>query len=66
MLKDRDPDVRRAEELGVSLFAGEAEGRFDIVLRDAAAGELKPVYDFMDDLPDLRRLRNTDPAGRTR
>ena len=53
MLKERDPDVRRAEELGISLFAGEAEGRLDIVLRDAAEGKLAPLYDFMDDLPGL-------------
>ena len=53
MLKERDPDVRHAEEMGVSLFAGEAEGRLDSVLRDAAHGELKPLYNFMEDLPDL-------------
>jgi hypothetical protein len=53
MLKDRDPDVRRAEELGISLFAGEAEGRLEMVLRDAANGQLKPLYNFMDDLPAL-------------
>ncbi|MCA1817804.1 MAG: radical SAM protein [Acidobacteria bacterium] len=53
MLKERDRDVRRAEELGVSLFAGEAEGRLDGVLRDAAENRLKPLYNFMDDLPEL-------------
>jgi radical SAM superfamily enzyme YgiQ (UPF0313 family) len=53
MLKDRDPEVRRAEEMGVSLFSGEAEGRLDPVLQDAAREQLKPLYDFMDDLPDL-------------
>lgn len=53
MLKERDPDVRRAEEMGISIFAGEAEGRLEIVLQDAANGKLKPLYDFMDDLPDL-------------
>lgn len=53
MLKERDRDVRRAGEMGVSLFAGEAEGRLEIVLQDAARGELKPLYNFMDDLPDL-------------
>jgi radical SAM superfamily enzyme YgiQ (UPF0313 family) len=40
-------------DLGVAMFAGEAEGRFDSVMRDAAAGSLAPVYNFMDDLPDL-------------
>ncbi|MGI9064807.1 MAG: B12-binding domain-containing radical SAM protein [Pyrinomonadaceae bacterium] len=53
MLKERDPDVQRAAEMGISLFAGEAEGRLSQVLRDALAGSLAPLYDFMDDLPDL-------------
>jgi radical SAM superfamily enzyme YgiQ (UPF0313 family) len=53
MLDQRDPDVRAAEELGVSLFAGEAENRIDELLRDAASGRLKPIYNYMDDLPSL-------------
>src|SRR5262249_4876746 len=53
MLAERDPDVRRAEEMGVSLFAGEAEGRLEQVLRDAAAGQLRPIYNYMNDLPGL-------------
>ncbi|MCU0990800.1 MAG: radical SAM protein, partial [Xanthomonadales bacterium] len=35
------------------LFAGEAEGRLDDLLRAAYRGELKPLYNFMDDLPGL-------------
>ncbi len=42
-----------ARDLGVSLFAGEAEGRLDDVLRDAAGGVLKPLYNFINDLPGL-------------
>ncbi|HJZ78740.1 MAG TPA: radical SAM protein, partial [Pyrinomonadaceae bacterium] len=53
MLAERDPHVRRAEELGVSLFAGEAEGRLGEVLGDAARNQLKPLYNFMNDLPHL-------------
>jgi len=53
MLSERDPYARRAEEMGVSLFAGEAEGRLDEVLRDAATQQLKPLYNFMNDLPNL-------------
>lgn len=53
MLKERDPDVLRAEEMGVSLFSGEAEGRLDKVIQDAAHNRLQPLYDFMNDLPDL-------------
>ena len=43
----------RAQALGISLFAGEAEGRLDEVLRDADAGTLKPLYNFMNDLPGI-------------
>ena len=53
MLPDMPPDLRAAQALGVSLFAGEAEGRLDMVLRDAHAGRLAPLYDFMADLPGL-------------
>ena len=53
MLPDMPADMREAQALGVSLFAGEAEGRLDAVLRDAFHGQLKPLYNFMDDLPGL-------------
>jgi radical SAM family protein len=53
MLAERDLHVRRAEEIAVSLFAGEAEGRLGEVLLDAAHNRLKPLYNFMDDLPGL-------------
>ena len=53
MLDGVDPDLDRARALGVSLFAGEAEGRIDTILRDAAIGTLKPLYNFMADLPAL-------------
>jgi hypothetical protein len=54
MLAERDPDVRRAEEMGVFLFAGEAEeGRLEQVLSDAVEGRLQPLYNFMSDLPAL-------------
>ena len=53
MLDGEDPDLRRAREIGVSLFAGEAEGRLDQVLQDAFAGRLAPLYDHMQDLPGI-------------
>lgn len=53
MLKDRDPDVQKALDMGVSVFAGEAEGRLAQVLKDAFYGDLQPVYNFMDDLPNI-------------
>src|SRR5262245_33158207 len=38
MLGGVTPDLKHALDLGVSLFAGEAEERLDDLLRDAAAG----------------------------
>jgi hypothetical protein len=53
MLEERDPDVQTALDMGVTVFAGEAEGRLEQVLKDAFYGDMRPVYNFMDDLPDL-------------
>ncbi len=61
---ERDPDVRRAEEMGVFLFAGEAEeGRLEQVLRDAIDGRSQPLYNFMNDLPNLEGVPAAGPAG---
>jgi radical SAM superfamily enzyme YgiQ (UPF0313 family) len=53
MLNEVQADLQVALDIGCSLFAGEAEGRFDGILQDAATGTLKPIYNFMNDLPSL-------------
>jgi hypothetical protein len=53
MLPEMQADLQAALDIGISLFAGEAEGRLDTVLRDAAAGTLAPIYNHLDDLPPL-------------
>ncbi len=53
MLDGRAVELDACRDMGVAMFAGEAEGRLDIVLRDAAAGQLAPVYNFMEDLPGM-------------
>ena len=53
MLDETPPELQEAIDLGISLFAGEAEGRLDEVLRDAHEGTLRPIYRFLDALPDL-------------
>ncbi len=47
------PDIKEALDLGITLYAGEAEGRMDVFLRDMAAGTPKPIYNYMDDLPEM-------------
>jgi hypothetical protein len=54
MLPGMPPEMVAAQEMGISFFLGEAEGGcFDAFLRDAYAGEMKPVYDHVRDLPQL-------------
>jgi pyruvate-formate lyase-activating enzyme len=53
MLPEMPPDLKEAMDLGISLYAGEAEGRFDQLLRDIDADTLKPLYNFMHDLPEM-------------
>ncbi|PWB60794.1 MAG: radical SAM protein [Bradyrhizobiaceae bacterium] len=55
MLPELPRELREAQEMGISFFAGEAEdGRLDQVLRDAWNGSLAPLYNHMDDLPSLQ------------
>ena len=56
MLGGNDPDLHRAKAMGISLFAGEAEGRLEQVLQDAYANKLKPLYNFMADLPGIEGM----------
>ncbi len=53
MLPEMPPDIQAAMDDGISLFAGELEGRLDGLLEDAMAGQMKPLYNYMDDLPGL-------------
>jgi radical SAM superfamily enzyme YgiQ (UPF0313 family) len=53
MINGDDDALREAQAMGISVFAGEAEEHLDEVLRDACAGRLKPLYNFMNDMPAL-------------
>jgi len=55
MLPELPPDLVAAQRLGVTLFAGEAEGRLAGLFADAFAGRMEPVYNFMNDLPGLQQ-----------
>ena len=53
MLKELPDDIKEAQALGVSIYAGEAEEGLDEVILDAARRELRPLYDHMKHLPDI-------------
>src|SRR6202789_1012233 len=53
MLQELPPDLREAQALGMILFAGEGEGRLANLLSDIDAGAAKPVYNYLNDMPDM-------------
>ena len=53
MLEGGAVELDACRDMGIAMFAGEAEGRFDLVLRDAAVRRLAPIYNFMKDLPSI-------------
>src|ERR1700726_1990051 len=54
MLDGRAIDLDACRDMGIAMFAGEAEGRLDTVFPAAAGGRLAPVYDFMKGLPGIQ------------
>ena len=56
MLKEPDDFMQKALDIGVSIFSGEAEGRLGQVLIDATNNKLEPIYNFLDDLPDINNV----------
>jgi hypothetical protein len=53
MLSSLPTDLQQALDLGITLFAGEAEGRMVDVLRDVATGQAKPIYNYLNDMPEM-------------
>src|SRR4029077_7300341 len=54
MLPVVPPEIQDAMDMGISIFAGEAEeDRLAGILQDAWNGPLKPLYNYMNDLPGI-------------
>jgi hypothetical protein len=53
MLPDLPPDLKQAQALGIILYAGEGEGRLAQFLKDIDLGEAKPVYNYLNAMPDM-------------
>ena len=53
MLPELPPDLREAQALGIILYAGEGEGRLAGLLRDIDAGQAKPLYNYLNAMPDM-------------
>ena len=53
MLDELPPDLKEAQDMGITFFAGESEERLEGFLQDAIAGQLKPVYNYLSGLPGM-------------
>lgn len=53
MMPQIPPEIQALLDEGVTVVAGEIEGRWDGILRDALAGQLRPVYNFLLEPPAL-------------
>jgi radical SAM superfamily enzyme YgiQ (UPF0313 family) len=53
MLPELPPDLKEAQALGVTLYAGEAEGRIAELLRDIDSNRAKPLYNYLHDMPGM-------------
>ena len=53
MLPELPPDLKEAQALGMILYAGEGEGRLAEFLKDVNSGKPKPVYNYLNDMPDM-------------
>jgi hypothetical protein len=54
MLPEMPEGLKEALDMGITLFAGEAEqGRLGEILKAAHERRLKPIYNFMEDLPHM-------------
>ena len=53
MLPNLPDGLQEALDLGIHLYAGEAEGRMEEVLRDVYSGNAKPIYNYLNDLPEM-------------
>ncbi len=53
MLPGTPAELQEALSLGITLYAGEGEGRMAELLRDIAEGRTKPVYNYLADMPEM-------------
>jgi radical SAM superfamily enzyme YgiQ (UPF0313 family) len=53
MLPEPTPDLKEALALGVTFYAGEAEGRMVELLRDIDQAKMRQIYNYLGDAPGM-------------
>jgi len=54
-LSEIPPEIRALQKAGISVVAGEIEGRWGAILQDAMRDQLLPLYNFLHAPPELTR-----------
>ncbi len=54
MLPDLPPEIKEARDEGITLVAGEIEGRWAELIKAAYEDELQSIYNFVEDKPILK------------
>lgn len=55
-LPDLSPELVTLKDAGVTLVGGEGEGgHWEVLLRDTILDTLQPIYNFLNDLPDISK-----------
>jgi len=65
MLPDYPPEIREAMDAGITLVGGEVEGKWGDLLEDAYKGQLKNIYNFINDKPCLTGVPGPELARDT-
>ena len=53
MLGEQEPDIQELFREGITAISGEVEGKWEGILADCLAGQLKPLYHYAGDLQNL-------------
>lgn len=53
MLPEITPEIQEALDRGITIVAGEVEARWAELLKTAYEGKLQPIYNFVEDKPNL-------------
>ena len=64
MLPELQADLKVALDMGVSLFAGELEGRMDTILKDAANGDAEAHLQLPEGSAGARIRADSDPSAK--
>lgn len=59
MLGEQEPEIQEMLHWGITVISGEAEGKWEHILRAALDQKLEPIYSFAQDLKNLPDIRES-------